>query len=193
MHIFKTRVLSHGTLLFNTDLSQLSLALKNNPHKYIDKAIRSVRSEVTNISSHLQNQKSIDEFKQTLFHSITRKTQNPSLKQLSQIETESIEQISKSKYQTWEWIYGYSPKYIFQNTYNFSEQEISFELQVEKGIIKSINSNINSTQYADYQYILTALLNVKHEYYSVFEKLKNDPKILIMPNFNLHEFCNCLF
>jgi len=193
MHIFKTRVLSHGTLLFNTDLSQLSLALKNNPNKYIDKAIRSVRSEVTNISSHLQNQKSIDEFKQSLFQNITRKTQNPSLKQLTQIETESIEQISKSKYQTWEWIYGYSPKYIFQNTYNFSEQEISFELHVEKGIIKSISSNINSTQYADYQCIFTALLNVKHEYKSVFEKLKNDPKILVIPNLNLHEFCNCLF
>jgi len=193
MHIFKTRVLSHGTLLYDTDLRQLSAALKNNPQKYIDKAIQSVRSEVTNISAYLKNPKSINEFKQTVFQSITGKTQNPSIRPLSLLETEAIEQISQSKYQTWEWIYGYSPKYIFQNNFIFSNEEILFEISVEKGIIRGVKTNINSTQNKDYQYIYQALLNVKHEYTSIFEKLKNDTNILAIPNFNLHEFCNCLF
>jgi len=67
MHIFKTRVLSHGTLLFNTNLNQLSAALKNNPQKYIDKSIKSVRSKVTNISNYLNDPKSTDEFSLLLF------------------------------------------------------------------------------------------------------------------------------
>jgi lipoate-protein ligase A len=193
MHIFKTRVLSHGTLLYNVDLHQLSVALKNNPQKYIDRAIRSVRSEVTNISFYLQHPKSINEFKQTVFQSITRKTENPTIKPLTRIERDLIAQISQSKFQSWDWIYGYSPKYIFQNNYNLSDNTILFEIQVEKGIIKNVKTNIDSSQNTDYHYIYQALLNVKHEYNSIFERLKNDPKILTMQTFNIHEFCNCLF
>ena len=51
--IWKNRVLHHGTLLFSAVMTDLSAALKVNPLKFQDKAVKSVRSRVTNISEHL--------------------------------------------------------------------------------------------------------------------------------------------
>ena len=93
MHIFKTRVLSHGTLLFNTNLNHLSVALKNNPQKYIDKSIKSVRSKVTNISDYLSHPISMDEFSLLLFEKIFAKSINAVLEPITYLENESINQI----------------------------------------------------------------------------------------------------
>jgi len=193
MHIFKTRVLSHGTLLFNTDLNQLSAALKIQPQKYIDKSIKSVRSKVTNISNYLASPKTIEEFKQILFQIITGKYSNPAIEPITDQEKSLINQISKSKFETWEWIYGYSPKYHFQNSFSVANQQINFELRVEKGIIKSVNTNIENSGNTDNQYPYKALLNVRHDYKSIFDLLINDPKINSIPDFKIQEFSLSLF
>lgn len=193
MHIFKSRVLSHGTLLFNADLNQLSVALKNNPQKYIDKSIKSVRSKVTNISNYLDNLKSISEFSLTLFHNIIGKSSNSIIKPINDQEAESINQISKDKFETWEWVYGYSPKYHFRNSLQLSDIMITFELQVEKGIIKSSNTNIDPLENAVYHHAFEVLINVKHDYQKISELLNSDSLINKTPSFNIREFCNNLF
>lgn len=193
MHIFKTRVLSHGTLLFNTDLNKLSVALKNQPQKYIDKSIKSVRSKVTNISNYLESPKTINKFRQKLFQIVTDKYTNPIIKPITNQEAELINQISKNKFETWEWIYGYSPKYVFQSSFVISNLLVKTELHVEKGIIKRVKTNIDSPQNADYQYVFDALLNVKHDYKSIFESLENHPKINSIPDLKIHDFCISMF
>jgi len=193
MHIFKTRVLSHGTLLFNTDLKRLSAALKNQPSKYIDKSIKSVRSKVTNITNYLESPKTIDDFKQKLFQIITDKDTNPIIKPIIIQEEELINRISKSKFETWEWIYGYSPKYIFQNSISVSSIVVNLELHVEKGIIRRLKTNIVSPQNTDFQYIFDTLLNAKHENKLILDLLENDPKINCLPDINIQEICNSLF
>lgn len=193
MHIFKTRVLSHGTLLFGADLNNLSTALKNSPEKYIDKSIKSVRSIVDNISKHLEYPKTIEEFKQTLFEIITAKSGSSYIEPITENEEELINQISNSKFETWEWVYGYSPKYLFQNNVLISNLSVKLDLHVEKGFIKRILTNISSTQNTKYQYIFDTLLNAKHEYKSIVEILKKNRKINSLQEFNIEEFCNSLF
>ncbi len=61
-HVFKNRVLHHGTLLFNSDLENLGQAIKVIPGKYESKAVQSNRSPVANISSFLKDQLKIEEF-----------------------------------------------------------------------------------------------------------------------------------
>jgi len=51
-HVWKNRILHHGTLLFSSVLTDLSEALKVDPLKFRDKAVKSIRSRVTNISKH---------------------------------------------------------------------------------------------------------------------------------------------
>jgi lipoate-protein ligase A len=52
-HIWKTKILHHGTLLFSSHMSDLTQALNVDPLKFQDKAVKSVHSRVTNISEHL--------------------------------------------------------------------------------------------------------------------------------------------
>ena len=62
-HVFKNRVLHHGTLLVSTDLQHLSFILKVEVGKYTDNAVKSIRSKVSNINSFLKIPITVDELK----------------------------------------------------------------------------------------------------------------------------------
>ena len=77
MTFFGNRVLEHGTLLFSSQISDLANALKADPDKFIDKAVKSVRSRVTNISDHLPHPMTVLEFKDYLMDSDCRYLRRP--------------------------------------------------------------------------------------------------------------------
>jgi lipoate---protein ligase len=54
-HVYKNRVLHHGTLLFDSDLKNLGQAIKVVSGKFDSKAVQSNRSSVANISQLLAN------------------------------------------------------------------------------------------------------------------------------------------
>jgi len=62
-HVHRSRVLHHGTLLFASELADLSGALNAHPEKFTGKAIKSVPNRVTNISSHLKEPLDIEQFR----------------------------------------------------------------------------------------------------------------------------------
>ncbi|MBN2814917.1 MAG: lipoate--protein ligase family protein, partial [Bacteroidales bacterium] len=49
-HVYKNRVLHHGTLLYQSNLDRLRQSLKPSGGRYIDKAVQSNRSSVTNLT-----------------------------------------------------------------------------------------------------------------------------------------------
>ena len=69
-HVFKNKVLHHGTLLFTSEMKSVSGALKINPLKYSDKAVKSVPKRVTNISDHLKVPITLEEFTQKIMDHI---------------------------------------------------------------------------------------------------------------------------
>lgn len=73
-HIYlqKQRVLHHGTLLYASKIQDISDALNINPLKYEGKARKSVKSRVTNISSHLKEDIGVAQFADTVMEHITR-------------------------------------------------------------------------------------------------------------------------
>ena len=137
-HVFRNRVLHHGTLLFDAELSSLSEALKANPEKYSDKAVRSVRSKVSNISGNLDEQIRIDQLRDKL-NEFIRKDKDGTDYNLSDHETKRISTLRDEKYSTWEWNFGYSPKYTFTKTIRRGEKVAGITLDVVKGVIENIS------------------------------------------------------
>ncbi len=134
-HIFRKRVLHHGTLLFNSQLNKLRNALKVDLSRFEHKAVQSNRSEVGNISDYLKPEMSVNEFSNYIFENISREYQDFKILELSQEDIYEIEKLRNEKYCLWDWIYGYSPKYTYRNELITGNGKISFFLNVKKGRI----------------------------------------------------------
>jgi len=134
-HVHKNRVLHHGTLLFDSHLEALKGALKVDLSKFEDKAVQSNRSGVTNIADYLPNPISVEEFTEFLFSEMSQNYPEFLVYELTLNDIEAIQKLSIEKYQTWYWIFGYSPRYRFSNTIETTNGEISVNLLVEKGRI----------------------------------------------------------
>jgi lipoate---protein ligase len=132
-HVYRKRVLHHGTLLFNSDLTQLSEAIKVNPNTYFDKAVQSNRSTVTNIIEHLHKKISIEEFTNSLADYFT-KSESTEYSFTPQ-DLSMINKLILEKYSQEEWIYSYSPKYRLVKDFLFDSSSWNIDLSVEKGII----------------------------------------------------------
>ena len=136
-HVYKNRVLHHGTLLFNSDLENLGQAIKVTPGKYEGKAVQSNRSPVANIAQFLKTPMTTGEFIQFLL-GVQLENQENTLYHLNENEIQFIEKLASEKFRTWEWNFGYSPKYIFKNEVDIDGKTISARLVVEKGVIVEV-------------------------------------------------------
>ena len=137
-HIFKNKVLHHGTLLFSSEMKNISEALRINPLKYIDKAVKSVPKRVGNISQYLKEPISIEAFTQKIMDHVLASDPAARLYEFTPADLEAIGKIRDEKYATHEWNYGYSPDYSFKKGIKTNGGTLEMNMDVEKGIIKKV-------------------------------------------------------
>jgi lipoate-protein ligase A len=131
-HIFRNKVLHHGTLLFDTDLEALQKSLI--PGKeYSGKAMASVRSDVCNLAPLLSKSIDIHQFIQNLIVWLRNFYPESKSYQLSEHELNAISELTEIKYKTWMWNFGYSPAYTFQANIPIANRFISIKTKVENG------------------------------------------------------------
>lgn len=161
-HVHRNRVLHHGTLLFNSQLDALKGALKVDLSKFEDKAVQSNRSEVTNIAPYLPGPMSVEDFGNRLFAEISNQIAGSQFYSLTETDLEAIQKLSDEKYRTWDWIFGYSPKYRFKNKFKAPKGEIAISLLVEKGLLVEVQIT-GAISETSVQQIKEALLGCPHE------------------------------
>ncbi len=188
-HVFKNRVLHHGTLLFNSELDVLKKAIKASETKYTDKAVQSVRSKVCNIHEHTDNETNTTIFYDKIFNFILRKY-NAELYTFSKNDIEQIQKLEQEKYSSWDWIFGYSPKYELRKTINIDNKISHVQLSVKKGIIETakIESNIINNQ--EIKEITEFLINKKHDKDVLLNSYKNEKTNI---NHNFITIINSIF
>jgi len=193
MHVYKNRVLSHGTLLFNTDLNQLSQSLRSNDNRYIDKSIKSVRSKVTNISHYLDYIKTIEYFTDCIFKHVLSNNETSYVHSLEAFEEQEINKIAVEKFETWKWIYGYSPKYVYKNTFKFGKLIIHVEFSVERGLISNTRI-ITQPQDNEIESQLCKILSeTLHDFETIEMKLRDIEINNSYLTDNLSNYCDQLF
>lgn len=170
---YKNKVMHHGTLLFSSEINDLSSALKVKPSKFKGKSVKSVKSRVTNIANHLEKDMTVLEFKNYLMNFINSKYENNCLYQLSDEDINEINKLVEEKYNTWQWNFGHSPKYAFNNEIKYPGGNIEFSLNVEKGLIKEIKFFGDFFGKKDVSYIEDLLKNTNHNEASIRSILNN--------------------
>lgn len=122
------RIMHHGTLLFDADLSVLSKALIPSPLKLKAKGVKSVRKRVANLSTFLKNSMTADEF----FNLLRAHLSNGlTCRDLTAEEIKNINALVASKFATYEWNVGKSPVGEFKKSarLSFGTVELSFNLR----------------------------------------------------------------
>jgi lipoate---protein ligase len=170
-HVFKNRVLHHGTLLFNSNLETLGQSIKVAPGKYHGKAVQSNRSVVTNISTFLKKKWSVDDFNSFLLD-VQLENAGNSVYELNEEDNRAIQKLVDEKFSTWVWNYGYSPKYTFENEFIFEGKQLKVELRVEKGRIVSSNCSGEFFTENELEILNKSLVGEKHFYTNIRQILK---------------------
>ncbi len=137
--LHKRKVLNHGTILYDTDLSVLSQALNVKQDKIESKGVKSVKSRVTNIKPYMKKNIDIMEFKEILLKYIFDYLNEPFEEyKLSDEHLENIDRLCKNKYNTWEWNYGQSPDFNWKNYKRYPSGSIDIRLEIKSGIITNV-------------------------------------------------------
>jgi len=137
-HVYKQRALHHGTLLFSSQMEHLDLALKTGVSSFADRAVKSVRSKVTNIRDHLVKAMEMEEFQTRLFEAVFSELEGTVHYQYTTEDLKEIGKLKEARFSTWEWNFGYSPKYEFTKSLAFDAGRVDLHMNVEKGVIREV-------------------------------------------------------
>ncbi|NLI67776.1 MAG: lipoate--protein ligase [Bacilli bacterium] len=171
----KGRMFSHGTLMFDLNLEDVVSALNVNKEKIESKGIKSIRSRVANISEYLQEEMTMDEFKEHILKSIfdVKDVKDVPVQELTDEDWEKVYEISKNRYQKWEWNYGKSPEYNMKVSHKFPSGLLDVRLDVKNGIIQNCKIYGDFFGIGDVADIEKALVGVRHSRDAVEEALKD--------------------
>jgi lipoate-protein ligase A len=171
--VWKNRTLEHGTLLFSSEMADLSEALKVNPLKFEDKSVKSTRSRVTNISEHLRQDITVTQFLDKVMTHVMSLYPDSYLYEYIQKDLHEIERLRDAKYSTWEWNFGSSPNYSFSKMVRTSGGNVEFHIQIEKGMIEQIRIFGDFFANKDIKELEDLLRNSKHNISDIRDKLLN--------------------
>lgn len=169
---YKGRMMHHGCLLFDVDMSVLGQALKVSKDKIESKGIKSVRARVTNILDELPEKITVEEFSDAILAQM--KKQSPDMEEyiLTEADLAAIQKSCDEQFSSWDWIYGTAPDYTISRSVRYPAGKITSYANVEKSLIKSIKIYGDFFGIKDVDDIEELLIGARYEYADVLERLK---------------------
>ena len=190
-YTYNGRLLHHGTLLFDADLSTLDKALKMKKGKIESKSIKSVRSKVTNLKPYFNEDVDVNRFKEKLLEHFY-KAENLKEYKVTAEDRKNIEALADEKYRTWKWTYGESPKCNVIRGSRFNSGYIEFRFQIEKGLI------VNAYIYGDFfsgknaYELLDKFEGIEYKREAIEKSLKNVDLRAYLGDVSLEELINTI-
>jgi lipoate-protein ligase A len=134
-HVYRERVLHHGTLLFDTKIDTLRASIRKDQSCYSTRAVASNPSSVMNLKDKVEGINDFDDFRKKMVEFFANRTGNISMG-LSPQEISEAENLAETKFHKWEWNFAYGPEYHFSNKFEIKGIPHSCRLFVKDGIIQ---------------------------------------------------------
>ena len=189
----KGRMFSHGTLMLNSEIENVVSALKVKKDKIESKGIKSVRSRVANISEFLTEKVSIEEFRSLLLKNIFGEQDDIPEYSLTEEDWEKIHQLSKERYQNWDWNYGKSPKFNLQHSHRFPVGSIDVRLDVNKGLIENCKIYGDFFGVGEVSEIERKLTSIRYDKREIEQVLSDIDTKHYFGNISKEEFINLIY
>lgn len=129
------RLLHHGTLLFDINTEVMSRVLTPSKDKFISKAAKSVKSRVGLIKDSLPEEFTILDLKNQLTKELA---DGDSELKLEQHDLRRVQELRNNKFSTWDWNWGKTPKFEFNNRQRFIGGTVEIHANVSQGKITTI-------------------------------------------------------
>lgn len=168
---YKGRMMHHGCLLFDVDMTVLGNALQVSKDKIESKGVKSVRARVTNILDELPEKMTVEAFSEQLLNKI--KEQYPDMTEyvLSEADLENIQNLADNQFATWNWTYGKSPDYTIKRSVRYPAGKLTSYVKVEKSVITGLKIYGDFFGIKDVSDIEEELIGLRYEYQDVLDKL----------------------
>lgn len=136
-HAEGTRILHHGTLLFDTDFSEMEAVLRVDKEKLAYKAVKSLRARVVNLSSLMQSKLSIKDFLSKVEQSVCSELLVSPCAPPKNAEIEALYERNKSH----EWIFSdkrYLTGYTVRRKRKYPFGLVQVDMELERDTIQNI-------------------------------------------------------
>lgn len=193
-YYYKNRILHHGTLLFDSDLSVLAKCLNVNKKKLEAKGITSIKARVTNLISFF-NDESIKTSKAFIDALLKYMDENNDVEQyvLNDHQIKAIEQLAQEKYRDNKWLFNKRNDVSFSNDYRNNFGLIEVRVVVENQLIKDIDFYGDFFSKKDVNEIAQQLLTIPYQKEDINNVLKKFDINDYFIGFSQEEILNVLF
>ncbi|MCR4257371.1 lipoate--protein ligase [Streptococcus uberis] len=189
---YKGRMMHHGCLLFDVDMTVLGDALKVSKDKIESKGIKSVRARVTNIIDELPEKITVNEFSDKILAKMKETYPDMTEYVLSEDELAKIQKSADEQFGNWDWVYGKAPEYTIERNVRYPAGKINTFANVEKSIIKNIKIYGDFFGIKDVQDIEELLVGTRYENKDVLEKLKTIDTTQYFSGMNVEEVAKAI-
>ncbi|MBR3502817.1 MAG: lipoate--protein ligase family protein [Clostridia bacterium] len=133
----KDRVLHHGTLLYDADLSRLHELADGERGCFISKGVKSAPWPVANIRECLgRDAPSVEDFQEALR---ARLAPGAAVLRLTDAETASVRALADEKYRAWSWTCGRSPAFTREAEWLLGSLPVTLRYAARRGVIEEIS------------------------------------------------------
>jgi lipoate---protein ligase len=189
----KGRMFSHGTLLFDSEIESVVSALNVKKDKIESKGIKSIRSRVANISEFITEKVTIEEFRSLLLKNIFEGMEEIPEYVLTEKDWEKIHELSKERYQNWDWNYGKSPKFNLQHSHRFPVGQIDVRFEVNKGTVENCKIYGDFFGVGDVREVEDKLTGIKYEKSKIASALEEVDIKHYFGNISKEDFINLIY
>ncbi|ADH99904.1 lipoate--protein ligase [Salisediminibacterium selenitireducens] len=133
----KGRMFSHGTLLLDSDIEQVVMALNVSDEKIRSKGIKSIRSRVANINEFLDQPLTVDELKQEILSFVFAEGDVETYR-LTEEDWKGVYEIADERYRNWDWNYGKNPKFDVHRSKKFDAGLLDVRMNVKGNVITEV-------------------------------------------------------
>lgn len=169
---YKGRMMHHGCLLFDVDMTVLGNALQVSKDKIESKGVKSVRARVTNILDELPEKMTVEAFSNQLLNKMKESYPDMTEYVFSDDDLKNIQALADQQFGTWDWTYGEAPEYIIKRSVRYPAGKITTYANVEKSVIKGMKLYGDFFGIKDVADIEQALIGLRYEYPDVLAKLQ---------------------
>ncbi len=187
----KTKVLHHGTLLFNVNIENLVNSLNVSQIKIESKAIKSVRSRVGNLGDYIDREMTILDFKDFLIEEFFKEIKMEEYT-LTKEDIEAVNKLVEEKFGTWEHNYGLSPAFSIVKEKKFEAGVVKININVKEGLVKEIKINGDYFSIEETSALEDLLLGATYNKEDIQKRLENVDINKYIVNLQKDDFINLI-